>query len=129
MKPNITLMTMSLVTVLLLLLHLADDIVRGFEPGKLSTIYGILIAEVWVYATVMLTDRRTGLVIVLVLSILGCGVPVIHMTGAGMVGGRVAHTSGMLLWVFTLLALGVTTMFSAILAAHQLWNFRRGLTQ
>jgi hypothetical protein len=57
--------------------------------------------------------------------ILGFGVLVLHMRGAGLVGNRIANTSGIFFWVGTLIALGVTSSFSAILSARGLWNLQR----
>lgn len=54
------------------------------------------------------------------------GVPFLHMRGAGLVGGRIADSGGMLFWVFTLLALGTTGIVSAILSAQGLWSLRTG---
>ena len=74
----------------------------------------------------MLAERRSGYVIILLGSLLGSGVPVLHMRGAGLVGGHVADSSGVFFWVWTLLALGVTAIFSVILSARGLWRLRRG---
>ena len=112
----------SLLSILFLSFHLSDDIVRGFEPGKLWTIVGILLMVAWLCGTLMLPGRRSGNIIILVFSILGSGVPVIHMTGAGLVGGRIANSTGKFFWVWTLLAMGVTTVFSVILSVRELWS-------
>jgi hypothetical protein len=125
MTQPVVLTITSLISLLLLIFHLTDDIVRGFEPGGLSTIYGVLIGVVWLYATVALAGRRSGNAIILLGSILASGVPVIHMTGAGMAGGRIANSTGMFFFVWTLIALGVTTVFTVILAAQELWRTRR----
>jgi hypothetical protein len=45
-----------------------------------------------------------------------------------MVGGRIAGTDGMRFWVWTLLAIGATSAFSAILAARELWRLRSSAT-
>ncbi|MGH7627886.1 MAG: hypothetical protein ACREOF_00540, partial [Gemmatimonadales bacterium] len=108
MKQNVTLTITSLLSILFLTFHFTDDIVRGFEPGKLPTLIGVLILVVWLYGTLVLAERRSGYVIILILSILASGVPVLHMMGAGLVGGRIAGSSGVFFWVWTLLALGVT---------------------
>lgn len=113
--------TASLLLLFFLVIHICDDIVRGFEPGDTSTYMGILIAVPMLYASLMLRERLWGYIIVLLFSILGAGVPYIHMTGRGMVGGRVAGTDGMLLWVFTLFASGIIAIFTAILSAQGLW--------
>ena len=57
-------------------------------------------------------------------SLLGSVMPMAHMRGAGLVGGRIASSDGKFLWVFTLLALGVTATFSVILSARGLWSVR-----
>jgi hypothetical protein len=122
MKPDVLLTIASLLSILLMTFHFTDDIVRGMEPGGTSTIYAILILVVWLYGTLMLAQRRSGYVIMLLGSILGSGVPVIHMMGAGMIGGRIANSSGVFFWVWTLIALGLTALFSVILSVHGLWR-------
>jgi hypothetical protein len=127
MKPNVMLTIASLLSILLLTFHLTDDIVRGFEKGGLSNLVGgVLISVVWLYATLVLAERRSGYVIILLGSLLGLAVPVIHMKGAGVgVGGNIAKSSGAFFFVWTLIALGVTALFSVILSARGLWSLRR----
>jgi len=122
MKHNLTLTIASLLSILFLTFHLTDDIVRGFEKGGLKNITGVLILVVWLYGTLVLAGRRSGYIIVLLGSLLGAGVPVLHMMGAGLVGGRIAGSGGMFFWVWTLLAVGVTALLSVILSVRGLWN-------
>ena len=105
----------SLLSILFMTFHLSDDIVRGMEPGGVKKIIGVLMLVVWLYGTLVLAERRTGYIIILLGSILGSGVPVVHMLGAGLVGGRIANSSGIFFWVWTLIALQVTAIFSLIL--------------
>lgn len=129
MKNNLTLTITSLISILLAVFHLSDDIVRGFEPGGFRQITGILIMVVWLYGTLVLNGRRSGFIIILLGSLLGSVMPLVHMRGAGLVGGRVAHSSGMFFWVWTMLTLGVTAFFSFILSVQGLWRLpwrRRG---
>ena len=126
MKRSVMLTITSLLSILLMTFHLSDDIVRGIEPGGVKNIMGVLMLVVWLYGTLVLAERRSGYVIVLVLSLLASGVPVLHMTGAGLVGGGIASSSGAFFWVWTLIALGVTTLFSVILSARGLWSLQRG---
>jgi hypothetical protein len=113
----------SLLSILLLTFHLADDIVRGFEKGGVSNLIAVPIVVVWLYATLVLAERRSGYIIILLLSLLGMVVPVIHMSGRGVgAGSRIADSSGAFFFVWTLIAIGVTTLFSFILAAHGLWR-------
>ena len=126
MKHNLMLTITSLLTILLFTFHWTDDILRGFAPGGLSGLGGVLILVVWLCGTLMLADRRSGYIIMLLGSIGGLGVLVLHMRGAGLVGGRIAHSSGIFFWVWTLIALGATGSFSAILSARELWSLQRG---
>ena len=81
---------------------------------------------VWLYGTLVLRERRSGYVIMLLGSIGGLGVLVIHMRGAGLVGGRIANSGGVFFWVWTLIALGVTSTLAIILSARGLWALQRG---
>jgi hypothetical protein len=114
----------SLLSLLFLTLHLTDDIVRGFEPGGLSNLIGgVLISVVWLYATLVLAGRRSGYVIILLGSLLGLFVPYIHMKGKGVgIASGIANSIGGFRFVWTLLALGVTALFSVILSARGLWS-------
>ncbi|MCM3870985.1 MAG: hypothetical protein ND895_09875 [Pyrinomonadaceae bacterium] len=124
MKRSVMLTITSLLSILLLTFHLSDDIVRGFEPGGVKNITGVLMMVVWLYGTLVLAERRSGYIIILLGSILGSGVPVVHMIGKGLVGGRIANSSGIFFWVWTLIALQVTAIFSLILSARGLWGLQ-----
>ena len=124
MPNNRTLTVTSLVSIALVILHVSDDIVRGFEPGGLKHLQTIFTMGAWMYGTVALGGRRSGYVVMLLGALLGMLVSIAHMRGAGLVGGRIAHTDGMLLWVFTSLALGVIASVSVVLAAQGLWSVR-----
>ena len=126
MKHNVTLTITSLLSILFFSLHLSDDIVRGFEPGGFKHVSGILILVVWLYGTLLLAGRRSGYVIVLLGSLLASLMPFAHMRGAGLVGGRIVNSGGVFFWVWTLLAVGVTAIFTFILSARGLWGLRRG---
>ena len=121
MKQSVVLMVASLLSILFVTLHTADDIVRGMEPGTLFDLIVVPILVVWLYGTLVLAERRSGYVIVLLGSLLGCVVPVIHMKGAG-VGGTLAKSNAAFFFIWTLLALGVTALFSVILSARGLWE-------
>jgi len=126
MKDKAVLSITSLLAIVFMTLHWADDIARGISPGGVSGLGGVLIVVVWLYGTLVLGERRSGHVIMLLGSIAGLGVLVIHMRGAGLVGGRIANSSGVFFWVWTLIALGVTSTTSISLSARGLWGLRRG---
>jgi len=125
MKHNVMLTITSLLSILFMTFHLTDDIVRGMEPGGLSNLAAVPIVVVWLYGTLVLAERRSGYVIILLGSLLGSGIPVIHTRGAG-VGGAIARSSGAFFFIWTLLALGVTALFSVILSVRGLWSLQRG---
>ena len=126
MKQNLILTITSLLSILFLTFHLADDIIRGMASGRVSNLFGVLILVVWLYGTLVLAERRSGYVIILLGSLLGSGIPVIHMLGKGVgVDGNIAKSSGAFFFVWTLLALGVTALFSVILSVRGLWSLRR----
>ncbi len=126
MKSNVTLTVASLLSILFFTFHLSDDIVRGFEPGGFKHISGILTLVVWLYGTLVLGERRSGYVIILLGSLLASLMPLAHMRGAGLVGGRIAYSNGVFFWVWTLIALGVSALFSVILSARGLRSLQSG---
>ena len=123
MKENDLLTITSLLSILLFSLHLADDIVRGYEKGDLYNLTAVLIFCAWLYGTLMLKERRWGYIIMLLASFLSLAVPYLHMRGKGVaLSSRVAHSDGAFFFVWTLIALGVTALFSFILSARGLWR-------
>jgi hypothetical protein len=123
MKRNVVLTISSLLSILFLTFHLSDEIARGMERGGINMLIPVLILAVWLYGTLVLSGRRSGYIIMLLVSIFGIGVPLLHMTGAGLAGGRVApNSSGAFFWVWQNFALCVISVFSFILAVRALWN-------
>jgi hypothetical protein len=123
LKRNDMLTIATLLSVLLMTLHLADDIVRGMEPGGLSDLIVVPILVVVLYGTLVLAGRRSGCVILLLGSLLFLVVPVVHMKGKGIgVASGIANSSGGFFFVWTLIALGVTALFSIVLSARGLWS-------
>ena len=130
MKQNVMLTTASVLSVLFFSFHLADDIVRGMEPGTLTNITAVPIFVFWLYGTLVLAERRSGYIITLLGGLFSLVVPLAHMRGKGVgVASGIASSSGSLFFVWTLIAIGVTGLFSAILSAHGLWGLRRGQSQ
>jgi hypothetical protein len=121
MRQNAVSIIVSLLSVLFMTLHLADDIVRGMEPGTLFDLVVLPILAVQLYGTLVLAGKRSGYVIILVASLLELVVPVVHMKGAG-VGGAIAGSNGAFFFIWTLLALGLTALFSVFLSARGLWE-------
>jgi hypothetical protein len=86
----------------------------------------VLVLVIWLYGTLVLAERRAGYIIVLLGSLLGLIVPVIHMRGThGLVGGEIGRSAQAFFFVWTMLALAVTASFSVILSALALWSLPR----
>jgi uncharacterized membrane protein YjgN (DUF898 family) len=114
----------SLLSILLLSLHLTDDIVRGISKAEFSNFYAVFYLVIMLYGVLMLAERRSGYVIMLLTGIIAAGMPFIHMREARY--AAIATSSGGGFFVWTLFALGVTGVFSFVLSARGLWNLRRG---
>ncbi len=125
MKPNGMLAITSVLSILLFGSHWAYEVAHGWETGGLAGLGGVVIVVVWLYGALVLADRRSGQVIMLIGAILSFGVLILHMMGKGMVGPRIAQSSSVFFWVWSLIALGVTGLFSVILWAHGLWRSRK----
>ncbi|HSU87793.1 MAG TPA: hypothetical protein VLL56_03100 [Terriglobia bacterium] len=120
MKRSVMLTIASLLSILLLMLHVTDDIVRGMDKAGLANFIAIAILVVWLYGTLVLTERRPGYIITLIGGIIATVVPVIHLRGTGIV--NVVKSSGGFFFLWTLFALGVLGIFSIILSVRGLSN-------
>ena len=130
MKQNLMLTIASLLSILFMTLHLTSDTIHarvGTPEAGGSTLVAVPVLVVWLYGTLLLAERRSGYIIMLVGSLIALGVPVIHVMGAeGIFRGQIAKSSPAFLFVWTLHALAVTGMFSLILSVRGLWSLRRG---
>jgi hypothetical protein len=118
MKQNAILVVTSLLSILLLTLHVTDDIVRGISKAEPSNT-ALLVLVVFLYGTLVLNERRSGYVIMLLVGLFAAGMPVIHMRGAHY--GEIARSSGGFFFVWTLWALGGLGGLTAVLSARGLW--------
>ena len=114
MKPSAMLTVTSLLSIVLLSLHISEDILLGFAPGGLTNLFAMAILAVYLCGALLLNDRRSGLIIVLVGSLIALLMPVLHMMGAGV---GVKRSAGAFFFIWNLYALGVTGMFGVILSA------------
>jgi hypothetical protein len=130
MKQNLLLPITSLLTILLLTLHLTSDTIHarvGTPEAGGSTLVAVPILVLLLYGTLVLGERRSGYIIMLIGSIIGLLMPIAHVIGAGGIfQGQIAKSTPAFLFVWTLHALGVIGMFSFILAVRALWSLRQG---
>jgi hypothetical protein len=80
MKHNTMLTVASLLSLLLLTLHITDDIVRGISKAESSNT-ALLVLAVFLYGTLVLPERRSGHVITVLIGLFAAAMPVIHMRG------------------------------------------------
>lgn len=123
MKHTVMLTIASLLSILLLTLHITDDIVRGISPAESSNT-ALIVLAILLYGTLVLPERRLGHVIMLVVGLLAAAMPVLHMRGAHY--GGIAKSPGGFFFVWTLWALGGLGGFTLMLSARGLWDLRRG---
>ncbi len=119
MKRNLTLTVSSLLLILLLTVHLAQDAARFRRPedgvGYLATL--VILAGL-MCGILALPGRVSGAILSLIVSLGGVGMPVIHIRGLGGV-------SGDFFFIWTLNLLALTGTLSLLLSIGELWRLRR----
>ena len=119
MRPGV-LSIASLLSILLLTLHVTDDIVRGISNAEPSNT-ALIVLTVFLYGTLVLGERRSGHIIMLLVGLVAVAMPVMHMRGAHY--GDIARSTGGFFFVWTLWALGGLGGLTLVLAARGLWSF------
>jgi len=121
MKQTAMLTTASLLTILLMTFHMTGDILFKLAPAGLVNLFVVFVFVAQLYGTLVLGGRRAGYIIIFLGSVLGLVIPVVHMKGTrGVIGGDIGNSGQAFLFVWTLLALGITSTFSLILSASAL---------
>jgi len=119
MKPGVLLPVASLLSILLLTLHISDDIVRGISKAESSNT-ALVVLVVFLYGTLVLSERRTGYIIMLLVGLTAAVMPVMHMSGVHY--PEIAKSAGGFFFVWTLWALGGVGGLTFVLAARGLWG-------
>jgi hypothetical protein len=123
MKRNTLLVVASLLSILLLTLHITDDIVRGISKAESSNA-ALTVLVLFLYGTLVAGERRWGHVIMLLVGLFAAGMPVLHMRGVHY--PEIARSAGGFFFVWTLWALGGTGGLTFVLSARGLWSLWRG---
>lgn len=133
MKRDVILVVTSLASIVLMTFHFAQDTVHakvGNPEAGGSTLVAVPVLVVWLYGALLLAERRSGYIIMLIGALIALGMPVIHVkAAAGFFHGQIANRPDAFWFVWTLHALALTGMFALILAAQGLWNWRRDHTR
>jgi hypothetical protein len=126
-KPN-TLTLASLLSIILLPFHIGGDIVLGFDRGGSGLVFIVVpILLVMACGTLLLAERRSGYIIMLLGGLTALGMPIIHRNNGFT--EAVARSPGGLFFIWTLVALGVSGGLAVILSARGLWNLRLHATR
>ena len=126
MSLNSVYVRMSLLAIFLTTLHYTDDVirkVRGMDQGGMAVLLAVLMLVVWLYAILVLTERKSGYIVSLIMALLNSLIPLGHLTG--MAGeatpGEILASSGPF-FVWVVIALAVTLFPSLILSAYLLFK-------
>ena len=113
MKPNVLLKVVSLLSLLLMTVHLTQDTILQAE-GSMTYPIPVVFFAVWLYATLVASDRIWGYVMMLLGGLFSVGMIVLHARGI------VVTASGGFFFVWTLFAVSTTGWLTIVLAARGL---------
>ena len=125
MKPSTMLTIASLLSIVLLIFHMTDDILRegGMAVQGTSNLTVVVVLGLWLYGALVLAGRKSGYIIMLVGSLIATGMPVLHLALAKkVIENELARARGDYLFVWTLLAVGVSGLFSFVVSVRCLKN-------
>ena len=126
MKKNDLLAQTSLISLILVSIHLPDDYVHGFDKHVVSNPYPILIFVVWLCGLLLLRERLVGRIILLLGGVFAVAMPVIHLNGH--FPPDFATSDGAFRFVWILYAAGTTGSLTVILAVRELLGRRSSPT-
>jgi hypothetical protein len=113
MKHNVVLIVASLLSLLLMIVHLTQDTIRQAE-GSMTYPIPVVFLALWLHATLMASDRAWGYVVMLLGGLFSVAMIVVHARGI------VVTQSGGFFFVWTLFALSTTGWLTITLAARGL---------
>jgi hypothetical protein len=118
MKQNIMLIVASLLTLLLTIIHLTQDFMWEADRTNMIQI-PVVVFAVWLYGTLMLSDRVWGYIIMFLGGLIGAAMIILHTRG-----GVISNSRGFF-FVWTLFALSTFGWFTMILSARGIWTMLR----
>ena len=123
MTKNLLLRNTSLLLLLLLTLHIVDDIVHGFDSAGLINMIGIVVLGFLIYGTLLLRERISGHIVMLFIALFSLLMPIVHLRSPRI--NETAQAGGGFFFIWTLWALGGIGIFAIILAIQGLLDLRR----
>jgi hypothetical protein len=93
------------------------------DQGGIAVLLAVLMLVVWLYAILVLVERKSGYIVSLIMSLLNSLIPLGHLTGmAGEAApGEILASSGPF-FVWVVIALALTVFPSLILSAYLLFK-------
>jgi hypothetical protein len=125
MKHSTMLTIASLLTIIGLIFHMTDDILRegGMAAHGINNLTVVVVLALFLYGALVLAERKSGYIIMFIGGLAGLGMPILHMALARhVIENELARARGDYVFVWTLLALGVSGLFSLVLSVRCLWN-------
>ena len=99
------------------------DVALGLDRGGAPLVFAVIPVLLLVACgTLLLSQRRSGLIIMLLGGLLALAMPIIHRHNGFT--PTIAQSPGGVFFMWTLMALGVTGGLAVILSAHGLWKLR-----
>ncbi|HYC51055.1 MAG TPA: hypothetical protein VEB19_08105 [Gemmatimonadaceae bacterium] len=124
MKHGTALAVTSVISIVLLILHLSGDVIYGMDTAGPGMLFAIAVLVLLLYAALALRDRKSGYIILFLGALAAIGMPVLHMA-IFTLRPTFAQRPGAFFFIATLLALGVSGGVAAILAIQGLVSLRR----
>jgi len=104
----------SLATLLFMVLHMTSDVIEQ-AVGHVKYPIPVVVFVVWLYGTLMLSERVSGYIIMLLGGLIGALMIVLHSPGT------VVTKTGGFFAVWILFMVATLGWFTAILSARALW--------
>jgi hypothetical protein len=112
----------SLITIILVPFHVGGDIALGLDRGGSGLVFVLLPILLFIaIGTFLLAERTSGHIIMFLGGLAALAMPIIHRNNFT---ATIAKSPGGVLFIWTLMALGVTGGLAIILSAGGLWNLR-----
>ncbi|HEY4216442.1 MAG TPA: hypothetical protein VGM67_04860 [Gemmatimonadaceae bacterium] len=122
MKKNDLLAQMSLISLVLVSIHIPDDYVHGLDTHVVDNPYGILVLVLWAAGLFLLRERLIGRIVLLLGGLVAVAMPIMHLNGH--YPPNFATSDGAFRFVWTLYAVGTTGSLTVILALRELFRRR-----
>ena len=120
MKRSVMLTIASLLSILFLIFHLTGDFARGLEPVRPWVLIALPVVGGWLYAALVIGEKRAGYFVNLLGGIFALLMPVLHMSREWPATS--IAKPGTFFFIFTLLTLGVLGVFCILFSLRGLIN-------